>query len=175
VPGLQALSPRLKVVMVGGDGVSYGARLGTMGWREYMLGQVGDRIDPARLAFPGKIPYESFLQLLQRSDAHVYLTYPFVLSWSLREAMACGCAIVGSRVAPVEEFVADGRTGLLIDFPDEAAIVAAVERLMQRPALAKRLRREARAEAERTLRMDRYIEGYERLIRDVIARGPQER
>ncbi|MGI4950724.1 MAG: glycosyltransferase [Janthinobacterium lividum] len=171
LPGLHRLRPNLKVVMVGGDGVSYGARLVDSTWRAYLLSEVGAEIDPARVTFPGRVPYELFLKLLQRSDAHVYLTYPFVLSWSLREALACGCAIVGSDTPPVRELVTNGKTGLLTPFTDPAGVVACVARLLDEPALARRLRRNARAHAEKTLRMDKYLEAYEALIEQVIAQA----
>ena len=103
--------------MLGGDGVSYGvpAPKGET-WRERFLSEVSSQIDPDRVAFPGRTDYLTYLALLRRSDAHVYLTYPFVASWSLREAMACGCAIVASDTAPVREFISDGETGVLTPF-----------------------------------------------------------
>jgi glycosyltransferase involved in cell wall biosynthesis len=95
----------LKVVLVGGDGISYGAGPGGGGtWREAMMKEVGRDIDLRRVAFPGRVEYGTYLSLLQRSDAHVYLTYPFVLSWSLRESLAMGCAVVAADCAPVREF-----------------------------------------------------------------------
>ena len=168
LPRLHRLRGDLKVVMVGGDGVSYGARLVGATWRTHMLEEVGHMIDPTRVCFPGKVPYALFLKLLQRSDAHVYLTYPFVVSWSLREALACGCALVASDTAPVQEFVSHDDTGLLVDFTGHRALVDAVEALLADPARSRRLRRNARAFAEKTLRMDRYIAAYERLIAQVI-------
>lgn len=169
LPRLHRLHPGLKVVLVGRDGVSYGARIVGRTWREHMLEEVGAMIDPARICFTGRVPYELFVTLLQRSDAHVYLTYPFVLSWSLREALACGCAIVASDTGPVQEFVTDGVTGLLVPFPDPGAIVAAVERLLGDKKLARRLMRNARQFAERTLQLDRYLRDYEALIRRMVA------
>ena len=169
LPELLRLRPDLKVVMVGGDGVSYGARLAGTTWRAHMLQEIGPGFDASRACFPGRVSYELFLTLLKRSDAHIYLTYPFVLSWSLREAMACGCALIGSDTAPVQEFVTHGKTGLLVPFHDPAALTAAVAKLLDSPTLSRRLRRAARAHAERTLRMDRYIEAYEALIARVIA------
>lgn len=169
VPRLHRLRGNLKVVMVGGDGVSYGARLHEMTWRERMMKEVGHVIDPARICFPGRVPYPTFLRLLQRSDAHVYLTYPFVLSWSLREALACGCAVVASDTAPVREFVTDRETGILVRFPDPAALVAGVTEVLEDPVLSRHMRQNARAFAERALRLDRYLGEYEALIGRVIA------
>ncbi len=171
LPRLHRLRPDLKVVMVGGDGVSYGARLAGKTWREHMLGEVGHMIDPARICFPGRVPYALFIKLLQRSDAHIYLTYPFVLSWSLREALACGCAIVGSDTAPVREFVTDRRHGLLAPFTDPAAIAERVRELLDDPALAGRLREAARAFAVENLQLGRYLAEYQALIARVMRRS----
>ena len=168
IPRLHRYRTDLKVVLVGGDGVSYGARLVGTTWRAHLMEQVGSMIDPARICFPGRVPYDLFLQLLQRSDAHVYLTYPFVLSWSLREALACGCAIVGSDTAPVREFITHRKTGLLVPFPDVAALGDAIEEVLDDKPLGARMRRNARQLAERTLRMDDYLEAYEALIARVI-------
>lgn len=101
-------------IIVGGDGVSYGRKpQGATNWREQMLKEVS--IDPACTHFVGKLPYEQYVHVLQISAVHVYLTYPFVLSWSLLEAMACGCLVLGSDTAPVREVVRDGENGVLVD------------------------------------------------------------
>jgi glycosyltransferase involved in cell wall biosynthesis len=116
-------------VIVGGDGVSYGRRAPeASNWRRYMLKEV--RLDPARTHFVGNIPREQFVRVLQVSASHVYLSYPFVLSWSLIEAMACGAPIIGSDTAPVREVVRGGVNGRLVDFfnPNQLA-AAAVETL----------------------------------------------
>ena len=169
LPALLRERRELKAVLVGGDGVSYGARLKDTTWRDYMLGQLGGAIDLGRVAFPGKIDYAGFVALLQRSDAHVYLTYPFVASWSLREALACGCAIVASDTAPVHEFVADGATGLLTPCLDPAALAERVLGLLADPAQSARLRAGARAFAERHLRMDTYLDSYRSLICKIVS------
>ena len=172
LPRLLRARPDLKVILVGGDGVSYGARLVNTTWRELLLRQVGPAIDPNRVLVPGKVEYGAFIRLLQRSDAHVYLTYPFVASWSLREALACGCAIVASDTAPVHEFVEDGVTGVLTPCLDPALLAERVLALLEDVKRAEALRTEARAFAERTLRMDAYLRAYLALIDRVMQGGP---
>ncbi|MEL6376271.1 MAG: glycosyltransferase [Pseudomonadota bacterium] len=100
--------------------------------------------DWARVHFLGRISYGRFVNLLQISSVHVYLTYPFVLSWSLMEAMACGTAIVASDTAPVREMIPDGQFGRLVDFFDRDALVDEVYDLLEDP--------EARAELGETTR-----------------------
>jgi glycosyltransferase involved in cell wall biosynthesis len=102
------------VLIVGGDKVSYGSQpKGAKSWKEKMLAEVGSHLDPTRTHFLGKVPYADYKCVLQVSSAHVYLTYPFVLSWSCLEAMATGCLMVAGDVAPVREVLADGQSGLL--------------------------------------------------------------
>lgn len=168
LPRILAGRPDVRVIMVGGDAVSYGARLERGTWRERMLDEVGSRIDASRVHFTGKIPYETYVKLLQRSDCHVYLTYPFVASWSLREAMASGCALVASDTAPVREFVVHRKTGLLAPFLEPEKIADAVLILLEDQALSARLRRGARAWAEKNLDMGDYIAAYEALITRVM-------
>jgi glycosyltransferase involved in cell wall biosynthesis len=87
--------------------------------------------------FPGRIPHADYLRLLQISAAHLYLTVPFVLSWSMLEAMACGALVIGSATPPVQEVITDGRNGLLVDFFDTGKIAARVnEALEHRDRLA---------------------------------------
>lgn len=168
LPVLLRERPRLKVVIVGGDGVSYGPALQNMNWRAYLLAETGP-LDPARVLFAGKIDYPCFVALLQRSDAHIYLTYPFVASWSLREAMACGCAIVGSDTTPVREFVDDGTSGLLTPCLDPLLLAERVVTLLENRALADTLRLGARNFAERSLRLDACLDRYGALIARVAA------
>jgi glycosyltransferase involved in cell wall biosynthesis len=164
LPHILSARPDVRVILVGGDGVSYGARLAAGTWRQRMLDELAGRLDLGRVHFAGRVPYDTYVKLLQRSDAHVYLTYPFVASWSLREAMACGCALAASDTAPVQEFVAHRRTGLLVPFLQPEAIAEGVLQLLEDTALNARLRIGARAWAERHLRMDTYIGEYEALI-----------
>ena len=124
LPRVLSARPNAQVLIVGGDEVSYGAPLADgITYRQHLLDELGDSLDTSRVHFLGKVPYPMFLKVLQVSRVHVYLTYPFVLSWSMLEAMAAGCTVVGSRTAPVEELIRDGENGLLVDFfkPDEIA------------------------------------------------------
>src|SRR5687768_18117320 len=109
-----------------------------------MRKELGDAIDYERVFMPGRIAYADYLALLRVSSAHVYLTYPFVLSWSMLEAMAAGCVLVGSRTAPVEEVLDDGRNGLLVDFFDAAGIAERVADVLAKPADYLGLRAQAR-------------------------------
>ena len=117
LPAILAARPRARVVIVGGDAVSYGSAPASGGnWREVLVREVGAHLDPERVHFTGRIPYADLVALFQVSTVHVYLTYPFVLSWSMLEAMACGALVVGSSTAPVTEMIEHGVTGLLTDF-----------------------------------------------------------
>ena len=117
LPSILQQRPKAHVVIVGGDDVSYGVRLPPgQGYRQRLLAEVGSHLDIGRVHFLGQIPRPVFLNVLQISATHVYLTYPFVLSWSMLEAMAAGCLVVGSRTPPVEEVIQDGMNGLLTDF-----------------------------------------------------------
>jgi glycosyltransferase involved in cell wall biosynthesis len=165
LPDLLGARKNLKVVMLGGDGVSYGVPAPNGGtWREVFLREVADQIDPSRIVFPGRIDYSTYLALLHRSDAHVYLTYPFVASWSLRESLAAGCAVVGSDTEPVREFITHGRNGLLTSFFDPRGLADAVLEVLEDSRLDQKLRAGARRYAERHLSMDDYLQVYKRKI-----------
>lgn len=165
IPHLLHARKDIKIVMIGGDGVSYGnapAQGGT--WRDLMLKEIGVGFDPSRAVFPGRVPYDVYLSVMQRSDAHIYLTYPFVASWSLREALAIGCAIVGSDSQPVREFITHGENGLLASFFDPPALAKAAVELIEDSELNRRLRQNARRYAEARLSMVDYLKNYDALI-----------
>ncbi len=164
LPKVLAARPDAQVILVGGDGVSYGARPAQGTWREHMQIELAGKLDLSRVHFAGRVQYETYVKLLQRSDVHVYLTYPFVASWSLREAMSAGCAIVASDTAPVREFVEHGVTGLLAPFLQPDVVADRVLEMLEDTRLARRLRAAARAWAEANLGMDEYIRAYEALI-----------
>ena len=141
--------PRTRILIVGGEGVGYGAPAPAgRTWREIMLGELG-LAGEGRLHFLGQIPYEAYQKLLQVSAVHVYLTYPFVLSWSFVEAMAAGCAIVGSDTPPVMEVLRDGENGLAVDFFSPMAIADRVDAILDHPTRRADLRAGARATAVR--------------------------
>ena len=147
LPAILAARPKARAIIVGGDEVSYGGtpdlRVGPT-WREIYFREVRDRLDLGRVHFVGKIPYPTFVQLMQVSAVHPYLTYPFVLSWSMLEAMSCGALIIGSRTAPVEEVIADGENGKLIDFFDVAGWSDAIVDALAHPAKHRAMRTAAR-------------------------------
>ncbi|MBM3408758.1 MAG: glycosyltransferase [Betaproteobacteria bacterium] len=171
LPELLRRRPSARVLIVGGDGTSYGAAPPTgKTWRNIFLDEVRDRIDLSRVHFVGKLGYPDFVQLLQLSRVHVYLTYPFVLSWSLLEAMSIECAIVASRTSPVQEVITDGEHGLLADFFDTEGLVEKVCRLLDDPALRARLGGQARDRVRReydlaTRCLPRQLEWVNSLIR----------
>lgn len=144
LPGLMKSRPNAHVIIVGGNDVSYGRRLDKVTYREKYLAEINGRFDAARVHFVGKLPYKTFLHVLQVSTAHIYLTYPFVLSWSMMEAMAAGCAVVGSRTAPVEEIITHGENGLLVDFFSPKQIIETIHRVCEDPTKMETMRENAR-------------------------------
>jgi glycosyltransferase involved in cell wall biosynthesis len=149
LPDLLRRRRSCQVVVVGGAGVSYGAPPAQGGsWLDRVTAEVRPNIpdeDWRRVHFTGRIAYPTFLRLLQVSAVHVYLTYPFVLSWSLLEAMSAGCPVVASDTAPVREFVTHGATGVLVDFFDTAGFSAAISDLLDDPDRRRMLGANARA------------------------------
>ncbi len=145
LPLLQKLRPNARIVLVGGDGSSYSVNPPAgKTWRDIFLSEVAGKLDMSRVHFVGRVPHTTLTQLMQVSAAHVYLTYPFVLSWSLLEAMSIGCLIVGSDTAPVREVIEDGRNGLLTDFFDHKALAHKVADALARRAELAPLRAAAR-------------------------------
>lgn len=152
LPELLKRRPDARVVIVGGDGVSYGASPPKgQTWKQIFLDEVKDTLDMRRVHFVGKVPHAVLTQLMQVAAVYTYLTYPFVLSWSLMEAMSCGCLIVASDTAPVREVIEPGRNGLLVDFFDHQALAATVA-----DALARRESLRALREAARQTIVERY-------------------
>jgi len=143
LPELLKRRPQARVLIVGGDDVSYGARPEEgKKWKDIFAAEVRPQIsdkDWARVHFLGHIQYQHFIALLQLSTVHVYLTYPFVLSWSLLEAMSVGCAIVASDTQPLREAIAHNDTGRLVNFFDLAGLVNEVCALLDDPTARAKL------------------------------------
>jgi glycosyltransferase involved in cell wall biosynthesis len=145
LPEILRRRPKARVILVGGTKTGYGSNppAGTT-WRDHFLKEVVGEIDMGRVHFVGNIPYDAFLSLLRISAAHVYLTYPFVLSWSLLEAMSAGAMVIGSATPPVQEVIEHGRNGWLVDFFDPPRLAASVVEALANPGATQPLRRAAR-------------------------------
>ena len=151
LPRIMAARPQAQVVVVGGDGTSYGALPppGTT-WKSLFLNEVAKHIDQSRIHFTGRLSYSDYLSALQISSAHIYLTYPFVLSWSLLEALSVGCLVIGSDTDPVRE-VLNSENSLLVPFFDTEQLS---ERVIEALSFPRRFR-SLRAQARRTI-LDQY-------------------
>ncbi|HLF58162.1 MAG TPA: glycosyltransferase family 4 protein [Alphaproteobacteria bacterium] len=158
--------PHAQIVIVGGDGVSYGRRLPKgETYRAKALSEV--KIDAARVHFLGYIPYERYLKVLKVSSAHVYLTYPFVLSWSMLEAMSAGCLIVGSDTPPVTEVLAEGKNGLLVDFFSPKQIADRVDEVLDHKDRFAILRRHARETILERYELNNCLKKHVKLIKSL--------
>ena len=145
LPSILTRRPNARVLVVGGNEVSYGQRLPAgKTFKDQMLAELGDSLDLTRVHFLGKVPYPTFLGILQISRAHIYLTYPFVLSWSMLEAMSAGCLVIGSKTQPVEEVIRHQDNGLLVDFFDTQAIADAAVDALANPSAYRLHRQRAR-------------------------------
>ena len=145
LPEVLAARPEAQVVLIGGDGVSYGGKpKDADSWKAKMLAEMEGKLDLSRLHFLGRLPYADYLSVLQLARVHCYLTYPFVLSWSLTEAMSTGAYIVASDTEPVREVIRDGENGRLVPFFDVPALSAALIRGLEGDHEAPRLKAAAR-------------------------------
>jgi glycosyltransferase involved in cell wall biosynthesis len=143
---MQTDRPDLHAVVVGGNDVSYGRKPdGAPDWKTKVLGEMEGQLDLSRIHFTGRVPHDALHDLFRVTAAHVYLTYPFVLSWSLLEAMAIGAVIVGSDTPPVAEAVTHGETGLLVPFFEPEKIAATTLAVLAAPAQHAHLAAAARA------------------------------
>jgi glycosyltransferase involved in cell wall biosynthesis len=150
-------------IIVGGDDVSYGRRpVGAKNWREKMLAEV--KLDMSRVHFVGKLSYDTYRRVLQVSAAHVYLTYPFVLSWSILEAMASGCLVIGSDTAPVREVITHGESGLLTGIFDRDGLADRVVESVDHRSASDHVRNAARACMLQNYARDEGLQGYERML-----------
>jgi len=157
LPPLLAADPELQVLMVGGSGDGYGIDDGS---------SIG--FEHERLHRLGALPYPDLLRLFQISRAHVYLTYPYTLSWSLLEAMACATPVISNHSGPVAEVIASGRNGLLIDFNRPDQLRQALQRLLAAPELAQALGAEARRTVQRHFSLPLALARYGQLFQALL-------
>lgn len=167
---IQERRPNCHVVIVGSDRVCYGKSLPNgVTYKDYMLKKVP--LDLSRVHFTGSLPYGQYLQVIQASSVHVYLTRPFVLSWSMIEAMSTGCLVLGSDTAPVREVIEDGKNGLLVDFFSPQKIADRVDEVFNHPTRMAELRENARKTALERYALANLLPQHIQLIKDVASRG----
>ena len=147
LPRLFALVPDAHVLMIGADdpGIYGIPPAGGGTWLKALQRELAGRLDPARLHVLPPLPPAQLHRVFSAVTAHVYLTWPFVLSWSLLEAMACEALVVASDTAPVRDVIGHGKNGLLVDFFDGEAMAQRLARICRDPARHDPLRRAARA------------------------------
>jgi glycosyltransferase involved in cell wall biosynthesis len=158
LPDLQRLHPDARILIVGGDGVSYSPALpDKQTYKEKYLAEMRGALDLTRIHFLGRVPYEALRALFRISSAHVYFTYPFVLSWSILEAMACESLLIASRTPPVEEVITHNKHGLLVDFFDQKGLVDSLDQALSNPDKFTHLRRNARRLIVKRYRLEKCL------------------
>jgi glycosyltransferase involved in cell wall biosynthesis len=147
LPGLLKAVPDAQVIVIGEAKTSGygGAAPDGRTWRDVCF--EGLDVDPDRVHFLGRVSHDRMLAALRLSTAHVYYTYPFVLSWSLSEAMASGCYVIGSDTPPLHDAIEDGVSGRLLPFFDVPALTQALIAACRDPQASAPLRAAARAAA----------------------------
>lgn len=167
LPEIMRRRPNVKVFIVGGDGVSYGAAPAEGPYRMRYLQEVAAGLDSSRVFFMGQVSYEVFRRLMQITRCHAYLTYPFVLSWSMLEAMSAGALVVGSNTGPVRDVIESARNGMLFDFFDVNGLADQVCEVLSEPARFEAMRRAARETIVRRFDLKSVCQpAYERLLRE---------
>jgi glycosyltransferase involved in cell wall biosynthesis len=164
---LQARDPLVEALILGDRTVYYGAGYGTEDHFHEVMKSVA--IDPLRTHLLGKLDYAAYRDVLRVSSAHVYLTVPFVLSWSMLESMATGCALIGSDTAPVREFINDGENGLLTDFFDPQGIATRIELALNGGPAIDAMRANARRTIEERWSADIALARHSELLARVLA------
>ena len=145
LPAILQARPQCQVLIVGADGSSYGPKaVGAESHRQKYLAEVAGKLDLSRMHFLGALPFGDYVKVLQVSRLHVYLTYPFILSWSMLEAMSAGCLVLASSTPPVEEVITDGENGLLFPFRSHDVLATRAIDALSTPESFTRLRQRAR-------------------------------
>ena len=167
---IQQQRPLAHIVLVGmerGKGYGRNPKADQPSWLKKMLGKY--RFDAKRLHLVGPLPYQRMLRVMQISSAHVYLTVPFVLSWSVLEAMAAGCLVVGSNTDPVRKVIQHEHNGLLVDFFSAEAIADTVVRALKQSDDFVELRNCARDTVLERYSLDKVMPLHMALIDDLAA------
>lgn len=165
---IQERRPNCHVVIVGSERVCYGKSLPNgKTYKQEMLEKVP--LDMSRVHFVGSLPYGLYLKVIQASSAHVYLTRPFVLSWSMIESMSTGCLVIGSDTAPVTEVIRDGENGLLVDFFSPKQIAARVDEVLNHPTRMAEIRAKARQTVLERYALSDLLPRHLQLIKDVAS------
>ena len=150
IPLIQERQPEAQIMIVGNEGHGYGApHPSGKSYKKVMLESLEGQLNLENIHFLGALPYNQLIQLIQLSQAHIYFTVPFVLSWSLMEAMACGALVIGSKTPPLEEVIVDGVNGLLVDYFNAEELADAIDQALGKPDTFEALRKEARATIEK--------------------------
>jgi len=169
LPFLLEKYPKAHFLIVGRDDVGYGAKLlPGNSYKKKMLEEVGEQLEPKRVHFLGHLSYDDYLKVLQVSSVHYYATYPFVISWSLLEAMSCGCAIAAANVDPVNEFIQNKANGLVFDFFDINSIVLVISQLLDDKMLRKKLGKQARKTIKSEYSLQDCIKRHKKFIKSKI-------
>ena len=172
IPHIQRQNPDAHIVMIGGlKGTSYGPKCPEGEWKDMFMKEIKGQYDPALVHFTGSIAHDKFIKLMQMTSCHVYLTYPFVLSWSLLEAMACEAPIVGSNTAPVMELIKNGGNGMITDFFSPTDIAASVTELLTNKPLAQAYGKNARQTILRDYTLDDCLSKQINLIKMITGKN----
>ncbi|MGZ8363785.1 MAG: glycosyltransferase [Caulobacteraceae bacterium] len=149
LPALMEAVPEAHAVVIGNESASgYGAKPpDSRTWKQFFWDEIKDRVDPTRVHFFGRTDHDTMISALQISAAHVYYTYPFVLSWSLLEALSCECLVVASDTKPLHEAITSGENGVLLDFFDTKALSGTLIEACRTPEKFSSIRRSARQTA----------------------------
>ena len=163
--------PKAQVILVGEDtpNVSYGERRADgIGWLTYLRNEIHKDLDWSRVHHVGRVNHNLLIDIFRISSAHVYLTYPFVLSWSLLEAMSCGCLIIGSDTLPVREVISQKQNGILTPFHDTTLLAKNIISALDKPSEFENIRARARKSVIKNYSIDSCIKKQLALI-DLIS------
>ena len=145
LPEIQRQNKKVRVFIVGDNEGGYGgSHPSGRTWKQVLLQELNGKLDLERIHFLGRIPHPSLISLLQVSWVHIYLSYPFILGWSLLEAMACGCCIIGSKGMPVSEVITNGVEGILVPMADSKILAQNTLNLLEDASQRQKFSNEAR-------------------------------